>query len=283
MLLVADSGSSKTDWKLLLPTGGTQSFQTAGINPFFSSEKEISRILSHQNQFAPFNSQIKEIYFFGAGCNNPDRREFVSNAISSKFANAFVSVETDLTGAAYATCGKTPGLNCVMGTESNLSFFDGTEIAEFNPSLGHVLGDEGSGTYFGIKLITDFLYDKMPSDLATLFYKQYKINKEIIIKSIYQKPLPNSYLATYALFMSPHQENLYIRKILLNGFDEYILNNIVSYPKFKQYPTHFVGSIAYSFKEILFEVCKKYEINVGRVLQKPIDALFEFIKDRESY
>lgn len=283
MLLVADSGSSKTDWKLLLPNGSTQNFQTVGINPIFSTEKDIFRILSHQNQFSLYTSQIKEVFFFGAGCNSPDRREFVSNALSSKFVNAFISVETDLAGAAYATCGKIPGLNCIIGTESNLSFFDGTDVNEINTGLGYILGDEGSGTYFGKKLITDFLYQKMPQNLATLFQKAYKINKETIIKNIYQKPLPNYYLASFSLFMSAFEDNLYIQNILLNGFDKYVLNNIVNYQKYKQYPTHFVGSIAFNFKDMLLQVCKNHEVNVGRILEKPIEALFEFIKMREAY
>ncbi|TAH00886.1 MAG: N-acetylglucosamine kinase [Sphingobacteriales bacterium] len=283
MLLVADSGSSKTDWKLLLPIGDTQSFETAGINPIFSTEKEIFRILSHQNKFAPFASKIKEIFFFGAGCNSPDRREFVSNALTSKFVNAFVSVETDLTGAAYATCGNLPGLNCIIGTESNISFFDGNEVKEINSGLGYILGDEASGTYFGKKLITDFLYKKMPINLAAAFQKIYQINKETIIKNIYQKPLANYYLASFAMFMSAFEDDPYIQDILTNSFTDYVLNNIVIYPNFKQYKTHFVGSIAFNFKNSLLKVCEQYEVNVGYILEKPINQLFDFIKNREEF
>lgn len=282
MLLIADSGSSKTDWKLLLPNGDSQTFQTAGINPIFSSEKEIFRILSYQNQFGPFSAQVREIYFFGAGCNHPDRREFVSNALTSKFPNAFCSVETDLTGAAYATCGKEVGLNCIIGTESNISFFDGKDITEINNGLGYILEDEGSGSYFGKKLITDFLYGKMPSDLADKFYKKYRLDKESVIENIYRKPLPNFHLAKYALFMSPYQDMDYIKAILLKGFDEYVANNIATYPAFKTVNTHFVGSIAHHFKVALLEVCDKYEVKVGSILEKPIEALTKFIKEREE-
>ena len=283
MLLVANCESSKTNWKLLLPSGNTQSFETVGINPIFSTEKEIFRILSYQNQFAPFASKIKELFFFGAGCNSPDRREFVSNALSSKFVNAFVSVETDLTGAAYATCGSMPGLNCIIDTESNISFFDGNEVTEINAGLGYILGDEASGTYFGKKLITDFLYNKMPINLASVFQKTYQINKEIVIKNIYQKPLANYYLASFIIFMGEFKDDPYIQNILTNSFTDFVLNNIVSYQKYKQYKTHFVGSIAFNFKNTLLSVCKSYDVNVGRVIYKPIDALFEFIKHREKF
>lgn len=283
MLLVADSGSSKTDWKLLFPNGVTQSFQTAGINPIFSTEKEIFRVLSYQNQFTPFASKVKEIFFFGAGCNSPDRREFVSNALTSKFVNAFISVETDLTGAAYATCGNTAGLNCILGTESNISFFDGNYVSELNPGLGYILGDEASGTYFGKKLITDYLYHKMPDNLCTVFQKTYQISKDAVIQNIYQKPLANYYLASFAMFMSAFEDDSYIKNMLTKSFQDYVVNNIVSYPNFKEYKTHFVGSIAFNFKTTLLKVCEEYEVKVGEILEKPIDALFDFIRTREKY
>ncbi len=282
MLLVADSGSSKTDWKLLLSNGKTENFQTAGINPFFSSEKEIFRILSQQNTFTPFSALITDVYFFGAGCVNPDKREIVSNALSSKFVNAFVSVDTDLMGAAYATCGKSAGLNCIIGTESNMTYFDGEQLNEINSGLGYIIGDEGSGTYFGKKLITDYLYGKMPDDLSKQFYLNYKVNKEILIKNVYQKPLPNFYLASFAFFMSDYQDNSYIKNLLYTGFEDYLVNNMLDYPKYQDVTTHFVGSIAYNFKEILLNVCKKYKVNMGTIVEKPIDTLFDFIRKLEA-
>ncbi|TAE37568.1 MAG: N-acetylglucosamine kinase [Sphingobacteriales bacterium] len=283
MLLVADSGSSKTDWEIMLPDGSSQNIETAGINPIFSTEKEIFRILSFNQPFAPFASQVHEIYFFGAGCNTPDRRELVSNALSAKFPHAFINVETDLIGAAYATCGHNEGLNCVIGTESNISYFDGTKITEINSGLGYILDDEGSGTYFGKKLLTDFLYGKMPPELASLFYQKYKINKETTIKNIYQKPLPNYHLASYALFMAYHKNHPYITNMLSNGFEEYVLNNIVPYPNYKTLSTHFVGSIAHNFKDALLLICIKHEVKIGRILEKPISALYNFIKLRERF
>jgi glucosamine kinase len=283
MLLVADSGSSKTDWEIMLPDGVCHHIETAGINPIFSTEKDIHRILSFNHQFSPFATQVKEIYFFGAGCNTPDRRELVCNVLSSKFPNAFINVENDLIGAAYATCGQQEGLNCVLGTESNISYFDGKKITEINSGLGYILGDDGSGTYFGKKLLTDFLYGAMPPDLASLFYTQHKINKEIIIENIYQKPLANYHLASYALFMHHHQNHSYINNMLQNGFEAYITNNIVPFGNYQAVTTHFVGSIAHNFKPALLIMCQKYAVKVGCILEKPISALYNFIKVREGF
>jgi len=283
MLLVADSGSSKTDWEIMLPDGGSQNLQTAGINPIFSTEKDIHRVLSFNQQFLSFAALVKEIYFFGAGCTTPDRRELVSNVLSIMFPNAFINVDSNLLGAAYATCGQNEGLNCVIGTESNISYFDGKLIEEINSGFGYILDDEGSGTLFGKKLLTDFLYNKMPPELALFFYKEYKINKEIITKNIYQKPLPNYYLASYAPFMRHHQNHPYINNILKIGFENYIVNNIVPFNNYKNVNTHFVGSVAYNFKEEMLLVCKKYDVKVGSFLEKPISALYNFIKEREGF
>ena len=283
MLLVADGGSSKTDWILQNPDKSIEKYHTGGLNPFFSSEKDIARSI---NQFKPFHliaDQISEIHFFGAGCSSPDRREIISNALSSKFKNAFISVESDLLGSAFATCKNKPGFSCVLGTESNISFFDGNDIQESKHGLGYLLGEEGSGTYFGKILITDFLYGRTPEDISNLFFKTYQLNKETVIKNVYQKSMPNFYLASFTQFMGQHKEHPYIQNILNTGFKEFIKTHICSYPNHKEYYCHFVGSIAYHFEEKLREVCVTHEINVGEIIEKPIDELFNFIQKREGY
>src|ERR1700712_4411893 len=159
MILVADSGSSKTDWLLDKPGGIPAEYHTDGLNPYFLTEKEIAKKLHDQlAELTAISHQITEIYFFGAGCSSPDRHEMVSNALSQVFPKAFVSVDSDLLGSAYATCGHDKGICCVLGTGSNISFFDGENVSEGKHGLGYVLGDEGSGTWFGKALITDYLY-----------------------------------------------------------------------------------------------------------------------------
>src|SRR5882757_5947241 len=170
MILIADSGSTKTDWLLKQPGREAQAFRTPGLNPYFLTEKEIVKILQEQApELIAFNQDIKEIYFFGAGCSSPDRHEIVSNAISQFFTKSYISVDSDLLGCAYATCGHEKGLCCVLGTGSNISFFDGEDIHSGKHGLGFVLGDEGAGTWFGKTLITDFLYGNMPHDISARF------------------------------------------------------------------------------------------------------------------
>lgn len=277
MLLVADSGSSKADWILTLSDTETIPFRTSGINPFFLSEKDIIKIFQNTPEIQPYTDQVKEIYFFGAGCSSPDRREHISNALSKIFKNAFVSVDIDIIASIYATTGNSKGICCIIGTGSNITYFDGSKIHESKHGLGYILGDEGSGTWLGRQLITSFLYGKMPADLSDSFNKNYKIDKESIIKHVYQQPAPNFYLASFAPFLSEHISHPFIIDILKKGFSEFIETNIKSYPDYKDQTCHFVGSIAYHFSDILKELCIANEIKVGKILKHPIEELSRFI------
>ena len=283
MILVADSGSSKTDWLLSLPQQESVSFKTAGLNPYFLTEKEIAKIIQDQApDMVAYANDISEIYFFGAGCSSPDRHEIVSNAISQLFSKAFISVDSDLLGCAYATCGHEKGICCVMGTGSNISYFDGENIHDGQHGLGFVLGDEGSGTWFGKALITDFLYGNMPADINEAFDKAYGLNKEIVIKNVYQKPNANTYLASFSRFVSEIKTTPYGQELLERGLLEFIDSNIKSYPEYHRYKCHFVGSIAYFFAEELTTLCHQQGVKTGKVIKQPINDLMAFILKRNE-
>lgn len=281
MILVADSGSSKTDWRGYSPENEL-SFSTQGINPYFLNANDIFKILSKKKELAAFADDVKEIYFFGAGCSSPDKIEVISNGISSYFTNAYVSVEHDLIGSAYATCGEKAGLTCILGTGSNISYYDGKDVHDGAHGLGYILGDEGSGTYFGRRLITNFLYNQMPPELSAEFKIQYSIDKEMVITNIYQKPAPNIFLASVSRFMVDHIEHPFIQNILHEGFQEFVDTNVKDYPNYKNLDCHFVGSIAYYYQDVLREVCAKNEVRVGNILQKPIDGIYKYILKKEG-
>lgn len=282
MILVADSGSSKSDWRLALPDSKPLAFSTKGLNPFFVSEKEIARVIQDVPEIIPYAEEISEVYFFGSGCSSPDRREMVSNALSQLFVNAFVSIENDLLGSAYATCGDRKGYIATLGTGSDVSFYDGEEVVPSKQGIGYVLGDEGSGAWFGKHLITQYLYDTMPKELSEVFGEKYRLSKELVIKHVYQRPTPNVYLASFVPFMAENIEHPHVVELLRTGFQEYIRTNIVPLEDHKEYVCHFVGSIAYHFQEHLLPVCAHYGIEVGVILKSPIDELFEFIFEREK-
>jgi len=283
MILVADSGSSKTDWISSLSTSTDKKleFTTSGMNPFFVTEKEIIKTLQGTPGVHAVAKDIEEVHFFGTGCSSPDRREVISNALSQVFKHAFINVESDIVGSAYATCGNNKGLTCILGTGSNITFYTGREVISGKHGLGYILGDEGSGTYFGKSLITSYLYNTMPQDLQKEFNEAYETNKEIVIQNVYQKPFPNFYLASFAKFMGPNRNHPFIADLLHQGFVEFIQTNIQSYPDYRNYNCHFVGSIAYHFQDILKNTCVEHDVTVGKILKRPIDELFNFIIQRE--
>ena len=283
MILVADSGSSKTDWLLKQPDKDPVEFLTPGLNPYFLTEKEIVKILQDRGAaMLAYSSKVTEIYFFGAGCSGADRHEIVSNALSHLFPKAYVSVDSDLLGSAYATCGHKKGLCCVLGTGSNISFFDGEDIHEGKHGLGYILGDEGSGVWFGKALITDFLYGDMPYEVQTLFESTYELTKEVVMQNVYQKPAPNAYLATFARFLNVVRRTPYGQELLKKGFLDFIDTNIKTYPEYHDHNCHFVGSIAHTFAPELTALCKANGVHVGKIIKQPINDLLAFILSREA-
>ena len=283
MFLIVDSGSSKADWVLTSRSKDIRvEFRTSGINPFFLSEKDVIKILLHTSEIQPYLKEVKEIYFFGAGCSSPDRREIISNALSQVFKNAFVNVESDLAAAVYATCGDAEGLSCILGTGSNLTYFDGKEILPGKHGLGYILGDEGSGTYFGRKLLTSYLYGTMPLHLQKAFKQAYNPDKASVMKKVYENPAPNFYLASFAKFMSDFKTDPFIINLLKSGFNEFIQTNIKSYPNYKKLTCHFIGSIAFHFQDVLKEACIENHIKTGKILKHPIEELSRFILNREN-
>lgn len=283
MLLVADGGSAVTDWVLLLEDKETLEFCSPGINPFFLTEKEILKVLNGIKILEQYLLNITEIHFFGAGCNSPDRRETVSNALSIRFPNAFVNVENDILGSVYATCKDKPGINCILGTGSNISFYDGKNLQEGVHGLGYIFDDEGSGTLFGKKLITDFLYNKMPSDLSALFFEEFKTTKENVIQSIYQKPLPNFFLSSHNIFLKKYINHPYCQSVIEKGLEDFVITHILPYKHYKEYTCNFVGPTVFEFQDILRVVCQKHKVNIGVILEKPIKELFDYVRAKEGF
>ncbi|KQC00061.1 N-acetylglucosamine kinase [Pedobacter sp. Hv1] len=260
----------------------TLSFSTQGINPYFVNAHDVVRILSKNRDLSAYATAIKEVYFFGSGCSTPDKHEIISNGLSSFFTNAFISVDHDLIGSAYATCGDKKGLTCILGTGSNISYFDGVNVHSGKHGLGYVLGDEGSGTFFGRKVLTSYLYHTMPAELSEVFAKTFEVNKDIVINNIYQKPFPNSYLATFSRFMIAHKAHPFIQQMLKEGFQEFIDTNVKDYKAYKTLECNFVGSIAYYYRDELRAVFAENNIKVGKILQKPIEGIYDYILKREG-
>ena len=197
------------------------------------------------------------------------------------FPKAKAYVNTDLMAAARAVCGRSKGVVANLGTGSFCCFYNGKKMVNQRPGIGYVLGDEGSGTWFGKALITDFLYGNMPADISALFNADFGLTKEMVINNVYQKPAANAYLASFAKFLNKIRTTAYCQDLLARGFQEFIDSDIKSYPQYHRYKCHFVGSIAYVFSDELKRLCEQNEIHLGKIIRQPIYDLLQFIISRD--
>lgn len=276
MLLVADSGSTKADWLLAENGKVIRSFSTMGFNPFFHKSKTVLKELNKNKSLKKYSGKIKEVHFFGAGCSSRSRNKIIADGLKKFFKNAKVAVDHDLLASALATCNGKPGITCILGTGSNACYFDGKKLAEVRHGLGYVLGDEGSASFFGRKLLAFYLYKILPFDLQSDFKRQYNLSKEKIINSVYRSPNPNVYLASYSKFLSKHIHHPYIRQLIADGMKYFLETNVFSYKEYKKVPVHFVGSVAYVFRNILKAEADKMNIRIGKIIPKPVDDLMEY-------
>lgn len=273
MILIADSGSTKTDWRLLSPNGSIAQAKTIGFNPFYQDTENIFSTL--QGSLLPqlAGQQPRQIYFYGAGCGDESRRQVVSDALLQAFPESDVTVQHDLLAAARALCGHEPGIACILGTGSNSCLFDGKQITQNIPPLGFILGDEGSGAYLGRKLISAYLRQELPQDLQEAFYKKYQVTKEAIQNRVYSQPFPNRYLASFAKFLFDRRRHPAIFALIYQSFTDFFDKCVSRYPNHTELPIHFVGSIAFYFGDILRQIAREHSIRVQHILETPIAGL----------
>ncbi len=278
MILIADSGSTKTDWGLIDDKHEVNKFQTAGLNPFFVDRLQIEKII--KETFDTKNTKVEKIYFYGAGCASLNNCNIIKESITSVFNNAAVFVFTDLLGAARALFGNEKGIVAILGTGSNTAFYDGNKIVKNISSLGYIMGDEGSGAYLGKMFIADFLNEEIPSNLSSKFIEEYRLTKEKIIETIYSKPFPNRFLASFTKFLFKNIKEKYVIDLLEDNFNQFLDKTICKYDLYDKLIIRFVGSIAYYFEKELKSVALKRNIKIDKIIQNPIESLVNYHLDR---
>lgn len=274
MILIADSGSTKTSWRLLNAEKVAAEAHTVGFNPYYQDTAEIAQVLrdSLVPQLAD-QPTPQEIYFYGAGCSAPDKKAVVATALQENFPAATVHVLHDLEAAAHALCGSEPGIACILGTGSNSCLYDGEKIVHNVPNLGFILGDEGSGGYMGKRLVQAFLNQELPTDVHEAFQNRYHTNRDEIVDHVYRKPYPNRYMAAFARFLSDQRTHPYVYQMIYQCLADFFEKNITRYEGHQELDTHFVGSIAFYFQDILREVAKQYGVRVRHIIENPITGL----------
>lgn len=281
MIVVADSGSTKTDWRIIFPNGAIDQIVTEGINPFHQRKEAIQSIIE-QSDLPRLARRTQEIYFYGAGCGYPDKIEIVHESIKSFFPQSDIFVDNDLIAAAKAVCGDDEGIVCILGTGSNSCFYDGTAVYQATPSLGYILGDEGSGAYMGKKFIIDYLYKKAPESICELFSKKHDYSIDFILDSVYSKTMANRFLASFTLFFKENIKHPYIHGLVYECFYDFLEKHVLSYKKHERYPVNFVGSVAYHFQDVLEKVVVDAGLHFGKVIQSPIVGLTAYHQNKSK-
>jgi N-acetylglucosamine kinase-like BadF-type ATPase len=275
MILIADSGSTKTAWKLISETGLVKSVKTTGINPFFRTSDDIYEDLE-SNLLPETGTEVRQIYFYGAGIINPEKGEIIQNALKRIYTDATVETYSDVLGAARALFGHQSGIACIMGTGSNVCLYDGEKITQGISPLGFILGDEGSGAVMGRKLLGDFFKEVMPPYLRVAFSEKFKITREDVLNRVYRSEKPNQFLAQFTPFLSDHANSAYCQEFLQHNFMDFFERNVIKLPDYRKFQIGFAGSVAYYFSQTLKNVASYYGFEETIILKEPIEGLVKY-------
>ena len=275
MIVVADSGSTKTSWAVLTNAEEPQQFSTEGYNPYYVDAEYIqnSILASFSHQLA--REEVKQVYFYGAGCAG-GKDEIVKNALTAVFPNAGIVIQSDLLAAAKSLLGDSNGFISILGTGTNTGIYsDGKIIAQVN-SLGFLLGDEGSGAYLGKKLLSLFARKAMPIELMEAFESDYALTPATVVPTFYDVELQNRYSAKFTIFLSKHIDHPYIKKLVKMAFIDFFENIVSLYPDYKSYSINSIGSIGFTFTDQLKEVANNYGMNIGKINKSPMEGLIAY-------
>ena len=277
MILIADCGSTKTDWVLLNGSERVAQAFTQGMNALLLSEDQMSDIIAKELMPHISADDVTEVYYYGAGCINAEINSAVERAIRRNMPKAdTVEINTDLLAAARALCGNKPGIACILGTGSNSCYYDGEKIVDNVSPLGYILGDEGSGAVLGKRLVGDVLKRQLRAHLEEEFYKTYNLDRGSIIQKVYREPGGNRFLASLSPFLSKNIEEPAIHRLVLNEFKAFFVRNVENYANYKELPVNFVGSVALHYRSVLEEAASALFITIGTVIKSPMQGLVKY-------
>ena len=277
MKLIADSGSTKTQWRLLQADGSIQQARTSGYNPHHQTAVQIQELVKLELlPQLPQGYQPQSIHFYGAGCSSEKSKSIVRMSLRDLYPHADIVIEHDLLAAARALCGTEPGIACILGTGSNSCLYNGKEITHNISALGWIMGDEGSGADLGKRVVADYIRYDMPEHLRQLFRQEHDINAEEVNDRIYRQPFPKPYIASFARFLHDNLEDPWCNQIVYNSFKSFLERNVVKYTGYQQVKLHFVGSVAYYYADVLRKAAADMGLQVHTILENPIEGLIHY-------
>lgn len=274
MILLAESGSTKTEWCLVEDNKLIEHYLTDGINPFFQTRKEISHIIRLNLPPIFLKTKLESAFFYGAGCSSDEKKNVVKASLESHFKTP-AKIESDLVGAARSLFQDKAGIACILGTGSNSCFYNGNEIVKNVKSLGYILGDEGSGASLGKAFLSDCLKNLAPETLRKLFYEKYKIDGDEILDYVYQKPFPNRLLSVLSFFLSEHMDHPYVLNLVYTNLRSFFERNVLQYD-FTNYPVRFIGTVAGMYSDLLLQIADEMHINIDLIMENPIQGLIKY-------
>ena len=256
MKLIAESGSTRTEWALVEDNHLVQRVFTEGLNPFFQTRREISRSVRLGLPESFFKKKLDQVYYYGAGCSSYEKKNILGASLVAQFKTP-IQVESDLLAAARGLFKCEAGIACILGTGSNSCFYDGKIIVKNVKAAGYILGDEGSGAVLGKLFLADLLKGLAPKELANEFHEKFRISVNDVMESVYNLPFPNRFLGTIAYFLGDYMDNEYVYNLLTNNLRSFFNRNVCQYD-YINYPIRFVGSLAYAYPDILQEVAQEF-------------------------
>lgn len=278
MIVLADGGSTKVDWRLVEGKKQITQIFTKGANPFFRTREDISEEI--KNALVPVlnGSKIDAVYFFGAGCASPEKNQIIKDAIADHIDTPIIGVDSDLLAAARGLCGHDKGIACIIGTGSNSCLYDGKNIVENVSPLGYILGDEGSGAVLGRLFVGACLKNQLTKGLKEQFLKEYDLIPATIIDRVYRQPMANRFLASLSPFLIGHIDDPTIYQLVCTAFTDFFKKNVMQYD-YKNNEVHFTGSVAYHYQEVLRKVGSDLGIKIGTIIQSPMDGLINYYSE----
>jgi len=275
MILIADSGSTKTEWREVTEGVAGRSYISSGINPFFVTGEDIISLLRKEIPELE-GSTASRIFFYGTGVSSAAKAEIVRVALAGFFGTGELFIGSDLLGAARSLCQTDPGIACIIGTGSNSCYYDGKVIVSNVSPLGYILGDEGGGAVLGRKLVSGVLKKQLPGIVIENFFKAYPYTPAGILDNVYNMPSPNRFLGQFTRFIADNIHVPELQAIITSSFDEFMIRNVLQYPEARKYPVHFTGSVAYHFRPFLEELLTKYRLQAGLFTLTPMENLVRY-------
>ena len=274
MITIIESGSTKADW-LIIDEDKRFQHHTIGFNPFFHTSEFVKENLEGDSFLSNWFSKSGEIHFYGAGCSSHELQETIKSGIKSVFKNSEVHVDHDLSAAGLSVYRGNDVIACILGTGSNSVFFNGNKLTEVVPALGYILGDEGSGSFFGKQMLSDFLYNKLPEPMIEEMIER-GLSKDTIFKKVYMEPNANVFLASLSPILINNKNLDYSQKLIQKGFDLFIENHVLCFPNYRDVEVSFVGSIAALLSDELSQACERKGLRLGQIIRRPIEALANY-------